>query len=49
MTPFNYADEIKLSLLLIHVNADDNPAARGNILHILWVMDTWLEKYVKGK
>ena len=82
MSPFNYADKIKLPLLLIHGDADDNPgtftlqserlfqaikgnggkarlvllpyeshgyAARKNILHMLWEMDTWLEKYVKGK
>jgi dipeptidyl aminopeptidase/acylaminoacyl peptidase len=23
-------------------------AGRENILHMLWEMDTWLEKYVKG-
>ncbi len=82
MSPFNYADKIKLPLLLIHGDADNNPgtftlqserlfqaikgnggkarlvllpfeshgyAAKENILHMLWEMDTWLDKYVKGK
>jgi len=82
MSPFSYADKLKLPLLLIHGDADNNPgtftlqserlfqaikgnggksrlvllpfeshgyAARENILHMLWEMDTWLEKYVKGK
>ena len=49
MNPFNYADEIKLSLLLIHGNDDNYPAVRENLLHRLWELDTWLEKYVKGK
>ncbi|MEI7726405.1 MAG: prolyl oligopeptidase family serine peptidase [Bacteroidota bacterium] len=82
MSPFSYADKIKLPLLLIHGDADNNPgtftlqserlfqaikgnggkarlvllpfeshgyAARENILHMLWEMDTWLDKYVKGK
>jgi dipeptidyl aminopeptidase/acylaminoacyl peptidase len=82
MSPFNYADKIKLPLLLIHGDADNNPgtftlqserlfqavkgnggkarlvllpyeshgyAARENILHMLWEMDTWLDKYVKNK
>jgi dipeptidyl aminopeptidase/acylaminoacyl peptidase len=82
MSPFNYADKIKLPLLLIHGDADNNSgtftmqserlfqaikgnggnarlvllpfeshgyAARENILHMLWEMDTWLEKWVKDK
>ncbi len=81
MSPFNYADKIKLPLLLIHGDADNNPGtftlqserlfqaikgnggtarlvllpfeshryeARENVLHMLWEMDTWLEKYVKN-
>jgi len=82
MSPFNFADKIKLPLLLIHGDADNNPGtftlqserlfqaikgnggkarlvllpfeshgytAKENIFHMLWEMDTWLEKYVKGK
>lgn len=80
MSPFNYADQFKSPLLMIHGDADNNPgtftlqserlfqaikgnggkarlvllpfeshgyAARENILHMLWEMDTWLDKYVK--
>jgi dipeptidyl aminopeptidase/acylaminoacyl peptidase len=82
MSPFNYADQIKSPILLIHGESDNNSgtftiqterffqaikgnggkarmvilpfeshgySARENILHMLWEMDSWLEKYVKNK
>ncbi len=81
MSPFNYADQFKAPILLIHGDADNNPgtftlqserlfqaikgnggtarlvllpyeshgyAAKENIFHMLWEMDSWLEKYVKN-
>lgn len=82
MSPFNYADQLKTPILLIHGEMDNNSgtfpinserlfaalkglggtarlvflpyeshgyAARENILHMLWEMDSWLEKYVKNR
>jgi dipeptidyl aminopeptidase/acylaminoacyl peptidase len=82
MSPFNFAQQFKKPILLIHGDADNNPgtftlqserlfqaikgnggtarlvllpyeshsyAARENIMHMLWEMDTWLDKYVKNK
>ncbi|MHB9041213.1 MAG: alpha/beta hydrolase family protein, partial [Melioribacteraceae bacterium] len=82
MSPFNYADQLKTPILLIHGELDNNSgtfpinsermfaalkglggtarlvflpyeshgyAAKENILHMLWEMDSWLEKYVKNR
>lgn len=82
MSPFNYADQIKTPLLMIHGIADNNQgtfpiqserlyvalkglgattrlvllpleshgyAARESLLHMLWEMNTWMDKYVKNK
>lgn len=81
MSPFSFADKVKVPLLLIHGEADNNSgtfpvqterfynALKGHgattrfvllpheshgyqgkesVLHMLWEMDTWLEKYVKN-
>ncbi len=80
MSPFMHADKIKVPILLIHGQADNNSGtypmqserfysalkghgatvrmvmlpheshgyrARESIMHMLWEMDEWLEKYVK--
>jgi dipeptidyl aminopeptidase/acylaminoacyl peptidase len=82
MSPFLFADKVKVPLLLIHGEADNNsgtfplqserfyaalkgqgaPArmvllpceshgyrAKESILHMLWEMDNWLERYVKNR
>ncbi|PTT01223.1 S9 family peptidase [Pedobacter sp. HMWF019] len=81
MSPFSYANKIKMPLLLIHGDSDDNQGTfpinserlfnaikgfggttryvslpyeahsyRGkeNLLHMLWEMNSWLDKYVKN-
>jgi L-lactate dehydrogenase complex protein LldF len=82
MSPFSYANQIKVPLLLIHGENDDNSGtfpiqserlysaikgfggkarlvylpyeahsykAKESVLHMLYEMDAWLEKYVKNK
>ncbi len=82
MSPFMHADKIKVPILFIHGEADNNAGtfplqsqrfyqaikglggitrlvmlpheshgyqAKESILHMLWEMDQWLEKYVKHK
>jgi dipeptidyl aminopeptidase/acylaminoacyl peptidase len=81
MSPFSYANQIKVPLLLIHGENDDNAGtfpiqserfyqaikgfggtarlvslpfeahsykAKESVLHMLYEMDNWLEKYLKG-
>ncbi len=38
-----------VSRLVLLPNESHGYAAKENIFHMLWEMDTWLEKYVKGK
>jgi dipeptidyl aminopeptidase/acylaminoacyl peptidase len=35
--------------LVLLPNESHGYAAKENIFHMLWEMDTWLEKYVKNK